>query len=215
VDKPHFVVPIADLGGGPRRLHWEISDGWLRWALTDTDATPRNGPGELDVELSMNGQQVIVRGSASVGVSMPCVRTLDPVDLDLKPEIFLMLEPGPKAEPRRRRDGERERQRPDRPAKSPAKGPAKKKGPAWRETPELPEEIAAQDRYDGEEVVLDQFVREFILLELPMSPMRTTLPNEPEPARSDAPLPSAGEPAVDPRLLPLLAIKNRLKNPKE
>jgi uncharacterized metal-binding protein YceD (DUF177 family) len=206
VDKPHFVVPVADLGSGPRRLHWEISDGWLRWALTGTDATPRNGAGELDVELSMNGQQVIVRGSASVGVSMPCVRTLEPVELEIEPEIFLMLEPAPKPalKPDARR--RRERDRPDR--------PAKKKGPDWRETPELPKETAAQDQYNGEEVVLDQFVREFILLELPMSPMRTTLPNEPEPARSDAQSPP-GEPAVDPRLLPLLAIKNRLKNPEE
>jgi uncharacterized metal-binding protein YceD (DUF177 family) len=208
VDKPHFVVPVADLASGPKRLQWEISDGWLRRALVGTEALPRNGAGELEVELSMNGPQVIVRGTASVGVSMTCVRTLEPVELDLNPEIFLMLEPAPKAELRRRRRGsERERKGPER--------PPKKKGPNWRETPELPREIAAQDRYDGEEVVLDEFVREFILLELPMSPVRTTLPREPEPARSDAQSPSAGEPAVDPRLLPLLAIKNRLKNPKE
>jgi uncharacterized metal-binding protein YceD (DUF177 family) len=209
VDKPHFVVPIADLASGPKRLHWEISANWLRWALTGTDASPRSLPGELDLELSMNGTQVIVRGTASVGVSMPCVRTMDPVDVEIGPEIFLMLEraPKPDAAPRRRRHGEREREKPSR--------PAKKKGPNWRETPELSQEIAAQDRYDGEEVVLDEFVREFILLDLPMAPMRTTLPHEPEPARGDAVSTQAGEPAVDPRLLPLLAIKDRLKNPKE
>jgi uncharacterized metal-binding protein YceD (DUF177 family) len=210
VDKPHFVVPVADLASGPKRLHWEISDGWLRRVLTETEAVPRNprnGAGELDLELSMSGAQVVVRGSASVGVSMPCARTLEPVELDLRPEIFLMLEPAPKAETARRRRPERERPAPER--------PAKKKSQGWRETPELPQEMAAQDRYNGEEIVLDEFVREFILLELPMSPVQTTLPLEAEPARSDAPSPSAGEPAVDPRLLPLLAIKNRLKNPKE
>ena len=88
LDKPHFVVPVAELTSAPRRMRWEISDDWLRWALTDTDALPRNSPGELGVELTMNGKQVIVRGQAQVAVSMPCVRTLDPVDLELAPEIF-------------------------------------------------------------------------------------------------------------------------------
>jgi uncharacterized protein len=207
LDKPHFVVPVADLGSSPRRMRWEISEDWLRWALTDTDATPRSGPGDLRVELTKNGQQVIVRGEARAAVSMSCVRTLDPVDIDLLPEIFLMLEPEtPELRPRQRR----------KPQDLAGSGrPRKRKGPAWRDTPVLSPEGAAQDTYDGEQIVLDPFVREFLLLELPMSPVRTTLPNDPEPARGDAVSSEGTSPPVDPRLMPLLAIKSRLQNHKE
>ena len=210
MDKPHFVVPVADLATAPRRLRWEISEDWLRWALADTDAVPRSGPGELRVELTKNGQQVIVRGQARAAVTMPCVRTLDPVDIDLLPEIFLLLEPGATEQvPRQRRKTQD-------PAAAASPGrPRKRKGPAWRDTPVLSPDSAAQDTYDGEQIVLDQFVREFLLLELPMSPVRTTLPNDPEPARGDAESSEGTSPPVDPRLMPLLAIKSRLQNQKE
>jgi uncharacterized protein len=205
LDKPHFVVPVADLSSAPRRLRWEISEDWLRWALSESGATPRNCPGELRVELTKNGQQVMVRGQAQVAVTMPCVRTLDPVDVEVTPEIFLVLEPAPEQKPPERRKSQ---------APSQAR-PRKRKGPSWRETPELTPEGAAQDTYAGEQVVLDPFVREFILLDLPMSPMRTTLPNEPEPARGDAESSEGKPPSLDPRLMPLLAIKSRLQNQKE
>jgi uncharacterized protein len=208
LDKPHFVVPVADLATAPRRLRWEISEDWLRRTLADSGASPRNGPGELRVELTKNGQQVIVRGQAQVAVTMPCVRTLDPVDIDLSPEIFLMLEPAPEQKPRQRR-------KPQDPAAPAPARPRKRKGPNWRDTPELSQEGAAQDTYDGEEIVLDPFVREFLLLELPMSPVRTTLPNDPEPARGDAESSERTSPPLDPRLMPLLAIKSRLQNQKE
>ena len=208
MDKPHFVVPVADLTSTPRRLRWEISEDWLRWALADSGAVARNCPGDLRVEVAKNGQQVIVRGQAQVAVTMPCVRTLDPVDIDLVPEIFLVLEPVPEQKPRQRRKAR------DLTAPPPGR-PRKQKGPSWRETPELSPEGAAQDTYDGEQVVLDGFVREFLLLEVPMSPMRSTLPNDPEPARGDAESSERTSPAVDPRLMPLLAIKSRLQNQKE
>jgi uncharacterized metal-binding protein YceD (DUF177 family) len=209
LDKPHFVVPVADLASSPRRLRWEISEDWLRWALTDSGAAPRNGPGELRVELTKNGPQVIVRGQAQVAVTMPCVRTLDPVDIELAPDIFLMLEPAASEQkPRQRR-------KPHDPAPAGPGRPRKRKGPSWRETPELSPEGAAQDTYDGEQIVLDQFVREFLLLEVPMSPVRTTLPNDPEPATGDAESSEGTSTPLDPRLMPLLAIKSRLQNQKE
>ena len=37
----------------------------------------------------------MVRGRAEAALSMPCVVTLDPLDIDLSPEIFLMLAPAP------------------------------------------------------------------------------------------------------------------------
>ena len=66
---------------------------------------------------------------------------------------------------------------------------------------------AAQDTFDGEQIVLDPFLREFILLELPMFPVRQDLPSLPVEARASAP---ESETPLDPRLAPLAELKDRL-----
>lgn len=75
----------------------------------------------------------------------------------------------------------------------------------WEDDPELGPMDAAQDSFEGEQIVLDQFLREFILLELPMFPVRQDLPSLPVEARASAP-----EPPLDPRLAPLAELKDRL-----
>ena len=70
-------------------------------------------------------------------------------------------------------------------------------------------EQAARDEYDGETVELDGFVREHLLLELPLFPVRSDLPFDPTPA-TDTPPDEAG-PVLDPRLAPLAALASELQ----
>jgi hypothetical protein len=95
-----------------------------------------------------------------------------------------------------------------------AKGPRRTAGP---ETDlELSETAAARDTYDGEKIVLDEFVREFILLELPAYPRRSDLPSDARPAIGPPSTETEATSApVDPRLLPLARIKSRLSEPKK
>jgi uncharacterized metal-binding protein YceD (DUF177 family) len=211
VSKPIFVLPVADLERGPQKVNWAIPEGWLREVLSESSATPR-GDGKLLLELSKNGQEVVVRGGAHVSIEMPCVVTLDPLPLELEPDIFLMLAPSPSARaatrPGRVRGGANgERAGRDR---------GKKDVGGWASDPELSPNAAAEDTYDGEKIVLDEFLREFILLELPMYPRRSDLPSE-ETAAIRAPSedrePTAAP--VDPRLLPLAAIASRLRDQKK
>lgn len=229
MSKPSFVVQLTDLERGPKSVEWTVPEAWLRAALADTEATPR-ADGYLEVELTKDGSKVMVRGHARAQVSMPCARTLEPVDVDVAAEIFLLLLPAPlpashataAAPPRSKSRGERpergqkggtfsDRRRPH--PKSGAKsGPARK---LWTEDPELNERDAATDTYSGDSVVLDDFVREFIVLELPMFPVRQDLPSAPGPAIA-APHSDAGEERpIDPRLMPLAAIASRLRQNKE
>ncbi len=101
-----------------------------------------------------------------------------------------------------------------------AKGSGKgKKGGDWSEDPELAEEDAAVDTYSGEQIVLDDFIREFILLELPMFPEREDLRSESFEGSSAPPdgtpvtdaSPDEGERPLDPRLSPLADLKARLE----
>jgi uncharacterized metal-binding protein YceD (DUF177 family) len=215
-----FVVQVADLKRGPISASWNIPVAWLQDVLKDTEATP-TGDGSLSVELTASGSEIMVRGTTSVTVTMPCARTLDPVSIALSPDIFLLLSPATPAEPwargaRRAAGGKHARRRrsADGPHRAGKRG--RRGGSGWEEDPLLPNELAAQDTYRGEEVVLDAFVREFILLDLPMNPHRSDLPLAEDagiaPPSDEV---SGAQQPVDPRLAPLAAIASRLRENKE
>jgi len=200
VTTPSFVVQLADLERGPKRVSFPLTEAFLAWAFQETEAEAQ-GEGTLELELTKTGNEVMVRGRAQAHVHVPCVVTLDPLPFDLKPEIFLLLYPEPKSAG----------------AGDKGKSKGKKGGKRAEEVDlELAPEDAARDTYRGEEVVLDPFVREFLLLELPAYPRRSDLPS-PEERLSSRPLdqPEASEKPLDPRLSPLLAIAGRLKTKKE
>ena len=73
----------------------------------------------------------------------------------------------------------------------------------------LSAEEAARDEYSGDSVELDAFVREHLLLELPLFPVRSDLPFEPNAATNTPPDDSGAAP--DPRLAPLAALASQLK----
>jgi uncharacterized metal-binding protein YceD (DUF177 family) len=208
---------------GPKSITWPITEAWLKRTLEGSDATPWSSePGTLTMELSKQGKEIIARGNARVKVSMACVVTLDPIEIELNPEIFLMLAPGESADGRGGHGSKRKsaaKGAPDKPGasdKPKEKSKSAKSDKNWTEDPELTDREAAQDTYEGSEVVLDSFVREFILLELPMYPRRSDLPADAALATAPPSADSGEEkPPIDPRLLPLAAIASRLREKKE
>ncbi len=217
-----------------------------------------NEVGELDVQVVKNGREILVRGKVAVRVTLPCARTLDPAHYDIEPDVFLLL--GPKAPvssehdssegsrgARRKRSGAGEvrggkhghksggSKEPDYQSERHAshKGHRRQRAGGkggWSVDPELSAEEAARDTYSGEQVALDDFVREFILLELPMFPVREDLrsgafdASSPHPSGSEAAQPETSstemsgegeepgaERPLDPRLSPLAELKARLE----
>ena len=76
---------------------------------------------------------------------------------------------------------------------------------------ELETDGATRDTYQGDEIVLDDYVREFLLLELPLYPRRPDLPS-PEESLVSRPLAGpTGEQSIDPRLAPLAKLAERLR----
>jgi uncharacterized metal-binding protein YceD (DUF177 family) len=228
MSRPEFVIPVADLERGPKHAEFVLSDAWLRRTLEDSDATAV-GPGKVEVTVSKNGPSVLVRGQMTADLTMPCVVTLDPVPVPVRVEILLMLSPKSGATTEHEGHVARRKARapkvdaPGTPEKAPAKAEraGRPKGPAkagtgeghWEETPVLDDETAGQDTYEGHEIVLDDFIREFLILELPMFPRRSDLPTD-SPA-ANPPLPADSQPGgdkpLDPRLSPLAELKSRLE----
>lgn len=233
---PRFTVPVKDLDYGDRELDEEIPVEWLSAALEGSEATPSGQPGRLTATVTKTGRQILVRGRARAEVTMPCARTLDPVLIPLQADLLLLLEPRHEERQAAATRGSRVLSKGAKEAKgaggkhvkettrargaAAAAGRPGRRGSAPRtamaEDPLLSDEDAAQDTYDGEKVVLDGFIREFLLLELPLFPLREDLRSEATPA-IDVPPQSApaseGRPegAIDPRLAPLAAIASRLK----
>lgn len=135
------------------------------------------GDGEIDVRLSKSGADVVVHGHAKAEVELPCARCLEPARVVLEPKISVLMVPAAKM-----RDGD-----------------------------EREHELGAGEAdvlpYDGESVVLDNLVRDNLLLEVPMIP----LCSEGCPGIPSVPESAAGPATIDPRLAPLLALKKEKK----
>jgi uncharacterized protein len=206
-----FSVPVRDLERSDRRCKWEIPPTWLDWALADSEARSDGTVGTLELYLKKQGREVLVKGNARAGVTMPCARTLEPVAVALDAEILLLLSPRATPAPSAARPGPGAPRRRQRGTTSGA-GPAAGADPSESDDGSLEilsTEDAARDEYSGDNIELDAFVREHLLLELPLFPVRSDLPFEPNAATNTPPDDSGAAP--DPRLAPLAALASELK----
>jgi uncharacterized protein len=200
-----FSVPIRDLERSDLRRSWEIPPDWLNWALAESEAQSAGVPGTLELYFKKQGREVLVKGHAKANVTMPCARTLEPVSVALDAEILLLLTqratpstPAGKVGPRRRK------------SVPGATGTGHTDADADDGASEmLSAEQAARDEYSGEIIELDAFVREHLLLELPLFPVRSDLPFDSNAATNTPPDESGAAP--DPRLAPLAALASQLQ----
>jgi uncharacterized protein len=192
---PIFAVSAHDLDAAGLALDAEIPLAWLAEELAGTDVTAAL-PGHLSARLSRSGHDVVVRGRVKAALSVPCARCLDPAAVPVDTELSLLLHPGPASPPRAA-------------SKAPhSAGNGKPKPAANEDEYEFAAGEADHDTFDGETVVLDPFVREAILLEVPNFPLCSEGCPGIRPAAAEAPPEPA--PRVDPRLAPLGALRDKL-----
>jgi uncharacterized protein len=211
-------IRLVDLDRGQTEYDWELPVEWLAHVFEETEASATL-PGRVKLTASKNGTQVILHGRATAEVTMRCARTMDPVSVKLNPEIVLLLRPAPTAVPAAQPHRVRSSKKTDK--SSAAASPVSRaestkfKKMASRPEVELSLEDAAEDVYHGETIELDTLVREFLILELPMMPLRSDLRFEEMPAISATPGVTVSDDAdrIDPRLRPLAEIASRLKKP--
>lgn len=211
-----FAVSANDIDISGTSLDVPLPTDWLSAELADAAVTGR-APGHLSARLSRTGNEIVVRGRVKAPVATPCARCLAPAPLDIDAELSLLLRPAPKAEGHGQ-GGHRHR-RDDAGRNGAAKADAKTKEPEY----EFSAEEADVDTYDGETVVLDPFIREAILLEMPNFPLCSeACPGiGPAASREDREGGSStlaggavegdeAAPGLDPRLAPLSALRDKL-----
>jgi len=181
-----FVVLIHDLDAAGRDHRFTVPVAWLRGALEGCEVQPAGSEGELSVFLEKTGREVLVRGTLNVDLVVPCARCLEPVRLDPRIGLSLVLTPTSQQ------------------ARTPAVPRSGGKRPPEED---FSAEGADCDTYEGDEVTLDRFVREAILLEAPIFPLCSEACKGIRPTGVAGPEASAKGPrASDPRFLPLLEL---------
>jgi uncharacterized protein len=184
----HFVYPVHDLRDGGRDYEEPLGGAWLAAALHGTELSAcGDEPGLLAMRMSLSGRDVVVRGRLRVPVEVPCARCLSPTRHDVDTELTLLLMPSRASLGQARQGDERATRRASgRHASKQARaraadlrraasGTGGGKGRWTREGDQDVYEFAGGeaeiDTYDGDEVVLDPYIREAILLEAPIFPL--------------------------------------------
>jgi DUF177 domain-containing protein len=171
-----FSIPAHDLDAGGKRFRFALRAAWIRGALEGTDVRQVGPGGELDLRLSKSGTDVVVRGTLTAEVSVACARCLEPARVVVTEPISALVVPAGQL----------------------VKGPH-----AEVDEEQFSGGEADLIPYDGETVVLDQLVRDELLLGIPMIPLCSeSCPG----IRAQTPSESASA-GIDPRLRPLLQIK--------
>jgi uncharacterized protein len=176
-----FPIPVSELDAGGKEYRFAVRPSWIRGVLEGHEATASDRDGSLSVRASKSGHDVVVNGKLEAPLNVPCARCLEPFPLPIKSDIAVLYAPA-----------------------------AKIKDPETDEY-EFTGEEADTLPFDGETVVLDDLVRDELLLEIPMIPLCSEgcpgMSTPPENSGED----KTGEKGVDPRLAPLLAFRDKAK----
>jgi uncharacterized protein len=238
---PLLTINASDIDTAGVAIDAELPVSWIDQELGDADVRGQL-PGRVQARLSRSGNEIVVRGRVDAKVTTPCARCLDPAPVDVTGELSLLLKAAPperggtkgkaakvpnagkanananaNANALPRAGGAEARGRAATATRAGAPSGASARHPRGdgraQDEYEFSSNEAEVDTYDGETVVLDSFVREAILLEMPNFP----LCSEACPGIRDAPAaPALGRQearGIDPRLAPLGALRAKLGAP--
>lgn len=174
-----YVIKLNDLAESPKHYELPLRSSWLAKTLAETDlsADPEGPDGTIDLYANLSERDVIVGGTVAARIDAPCSRCLEPVGLDISAKVSLVFSA---------------------------------RGGRIRPTPEeleLQEEDLDRDYYSGDEIPLDDSIREHLIVEVPMQPRC----ERPEcVAKWNAKAAEEAEPKVDLRFAGLAGLKAKL-----
>ena len=186
-----FEIKVTELDAGSREYDFPIRAAWLAAELPDLapeEHAVATRDGSLHVVAEKSGADVLVRGEARATLFVPCGRCLAPAGVDCIASIAVLLS----------RRGDTLRPPSDD-----------------RDDEETSPDEEERETFTGDEIRLDDLVREHLVLEIPMQPLcRPDCPGieVPESIRGPKHLETPpGAPDIDPRLAPLLALSQGKK----
>ena len=179
---PSLSIPIQHLDSAGKDYVFALDESWLRGAFTEAGVSgDTSRVGSVQVHAQRNGHEILVHGTAETRLITECVRCLSGTPVDVSCQIAALYAPTstrPKHNDEEEDDLEIDPNAPDR------------------------------EFYTGETIFIDDLVRDYLLLELPMQP-RCEPACQNLGATTSSPANGAhdsGEDTIDPRLLPLMKL---------
>jgi uncharacterized metal-binding protein YceD (DUF177 family) len=180
-----LVIPIHHLDTHGKDYVFALDQAWLDGALQGTgvrgDAAANDGA--VEVHAQRNGREILVHGKARARLVTECGRCLKDLPLEVACDLAALYAP---------KEGTAHAQDDD------------------EEDADVDPDSPDREFYSGEQVAIDQLVRDYLLLEIPMQPrcdLGWSCPNldVPEQMRGADGVhsESSGEEHIDPRLMPL------------
>lgn len=193
-----LLIPIHDLDTHGKDFVFDLDESWLTRMLAETGVSGdvSEGPGSVQVHAQRNGQEILVHGRASARLVTECGRCLKGIPVTVECELGALYAPG---------------------------DPQKNRGRADEEDEDVDPDAPDREFYAGEQVAIDDLVRDYLLLELPMQPrcdLGWSCPNldVPEHMRTSEGVQTSqnfNEDAIDPRLAPLIKLAQKGEREKE
>jgi uncharacterized metal-binding protein YceD (DUF177 family) len=181
-----LVIPLHDLDTHGKDFSFTLDSAWLDavFAGSGFRGDVSDGPGCVEVHAQRNGQEILVHGHAKARLVGECGRCLKGLPIDVSADIATLYAPADPAHPHRRPGRDRD-----------------------DEDIEIDTEAPDREYYSGDQVVIDDLVRDYLMLEVPMQ-LRCDLgwacPNLDLPEHLRAPegvsTKGFGEGDIDPRL---------------
>jgi uncharacterized metal-binding protein YceD (DUF177 family) len=182
-----LVIPIHNLDTHGKDFVFALDQAWLDVVFEGTgvrgDASVSDGA--VEVHAQRNGREILVHGKAHARLIAECGRCLKHMPVEVACDLAALYAPA-EGSAHAHADEEDDDVDPDRPDR---------------------------EFYSGEKVVIDELVRDYLLLELPMQPrcdLGWSCPNldVPEHMRGSEGVhsESTGEGRIDPRLMPLMKL---------
>ena len=179
--KPELSIPARDLDAAGKAYAFALRTSWLRGALEGTEVRAGEPDGKLELRASRSGTDVVVHGALEARVLVPCARCLEPVHVTVAEPLSVLAVPG----------------------EVPAKHDA---ADSDDDAPPEQEDILL---FDGETVILDDLVRDTILLGIPMVPLCSEACPGISPEKPLETAQPAAAKQTDPRLQPLLHLSKK------
>lgn len=185
-----LVIPVQHLDSHGKDYVFALDQAWLDHAFEGTGVRgdAAQGEGEVAVHAQRNGREILVHGKAHARLVTECGRCLKDLPLSVACDLAALYAPTETGTLRPPAAGEDEDDDID---------------------PEAPD----REFYSGDKVVIDELVRDYLLLELPMQPrcdLGWDCPNLELPAhmrgQDGVHSQSDGEEHIDPRLIPLMKL---------
>ncbi len=199
-------IQHSEIGPDGVDVHVDLPATWFveRFEQSEARLAAEDGAkATVSAKLSRSGRDIVVRGTVCACLHVPCVRCLSPASITVEASLSLLLETA-------------SRSRLVRGLEAP-----QKRGPQASREPEYVFSSAEADLdvYDGETVLLDGFVREAILLEVPnfvlcseSCPGIPLAPGSNVAGAMAGPFSAASSKDIDPRLAPLGAFIEKEDN---